>query len=54
MNWGKAIELIENGDARVAFISTILLEHEGILYISFDGIEWEVTDSRMARRKMIE
>lgn len=52
MNWDKAIELLEKGEARAVVLSVVLLEHEGKRYLSFDGDEWEVTDSEMARREM--
>lgn len=54
MNWGKAIQLIESGEARLVATTTVLLEHDGALWMSFDGIEWEKLDSRMARRLMVK
>lgn len=41
MNWDRAIELLENGEARMVVTQTVLLSAEGKTWISFDGIEWK-------------
>lgn len=53
MDWNRAIELIEDGDAKMLAITTILLEHNGLLYMSFDGVEWEEIESKLARKAII-
>lgn len=41
MNWDKAIELLENGDASMVITQAVLLEEGGRTWLSLDGIEWK-------------
>lgn len=41
MNWDKAIELLEKGEARMVVTQAILLSAEGKVWVSFDGSEWK-------------
>jgi len=52
MNWDKAIEMIESGDARMVLISAVFIAEGGRMWMSFDGNEWEQIDSELARREV--
>ena len=41
MNWNKAIELLEKGEARMVVTQAVILSAEGKTWISFDGEKWE-------------
>lgn len=40
MDWDKAIELLENGEARMIVTQAVIITAEGKTWISFDGNEW--------------
>lgn len=54
MTWDEAIEAIENGDARMLIVQAVILKTKGKIYLTFNGEEWEETDSDMIRRGMEE
>ncbi len=52
MNSNKAIELLEHGRAYAVVTQVILLSGEGKVWLSFDGKDWEETDSRLAKKEV--
>ena len=52
MNSNKAIELLENGRAHAVVTQVVLLSGEGSAWFSFDGKEWEETDSRLIKKEL--
>lgn len=52
MNWSRAISLLEKGEASVVVTQVVLMSYGGKVWMSFDGTEWEETDSKMARREV--
>lgn len=40
MNWDRAIELLENGEADLVVTQAVLLMENGKTWLSFDGKEW--------------
>lgn len=52
MNWDKAIELLENGEARLVVTETLILSYNGKVYVGFDGKEWEETDSEFIKKQL--
>lgn len=54
MTADKAMELLEGGLANGVFVTAFFMVHDGAMYMTFDGSEWECVDSDMARRWMAE
>ena len=54
MDWDIALEVLEKGNGRLTVVTTLLLEYDGALWMSFDGVEWEKADSKMTRRQVVE
>ena len=54
MNWDRAIELLEKGEARMTVTQSVILSAEGKIWISFNGEDWEETDSELVKRGMEE
>lgn len=52
MNWNSAIRLLERGEASVVVTQVVLMSYGGRVWMSFDGKEWEETDSDIARREV--
>ena len=52
MNSNKAIELLENGRAHAVVTQVVLLSGDGSAWFSFDGKEWEETDSRLIKKEL--
>lgn len=54
MNWDRAIELLENGEARMVVTQTVVMRAEGKTWVSFNGEDWEETDSEMIKNEIEE
>lgn len=49
MDTAVAFHLLEKGEARCLCASILLLRVRGRFFISFDGEEWEESDSEMVK-----
>lgn len=54
MNWDKAIELLERGEASMVVTQVVVFCSNGKTWISFDGQDWEETDSDIVRKEIME
>lgn len=54
MNWDKAIELLEKGEASLVVTQAVILSAHGKIWISFDGREWEETFNGIIRKEIYE
>lgn len=54
MNWSRAISLLERGEASVVVTQVVLMSYGGRVWMSFDGKEWEETDSGIIRKELCE
>lgn len=54
MNWNSAIKLLEMGEASVVVTQVVLMSYGGKVWMSFDGTEWEETDSGIIRKELCE
>ena len=52
MNWDKAIDLLENGEARLVVTQAVILTSGGRTWLSFDGEEWEETESGVVKKNI--
>ena len=52
MNTAVAFHLLERGEACCLYASVLIMRAEGKCYISFDGQEWEETESKMIKNEM--
>lgn len=52
MNWDKAIELLEKGQANAVITQVILLAYDGRVWLSFDGKEWDEVASALVKREV--
>ncbi len=50
MNTAIAFHLLEKGEACCLYASILIMRSGGKVWISFDGKEWEETDSEMIRK----
>lgn len=50
MTADKAIDLLEGGKAKGVFVTAFFMEHDGKMYMTIDGLEWEILDSVLARK----
>ena len=52
MNKDRAIRMLERGDAYAVVTQVILLSCEDRMWMSFDGEDWEETESKMIRKEL--
>lgn len=52
MNWDKAIGLLETGQAEMVALTAVVLRSGGKVWLSFDGKEWEETESEMVKKHL--
>lgn len=50
MNTAIAFHLLEKGEACCVYASILIMRSGGKVWISFDGKEWEETESEMIRK----
>lgn len=50
MNTAIAFHLLEKGEACCLYASILIMRSGGKVWISFDGKEWEETESEMIRK----
>lgn len=50
MNTAVALHLLEKGEACCLYASILIIRSGGKVWISFDGKEWEETESEMIRK----
>lgn len=50
MNTAIAFHLLEKGEACCLYASILIIRSGGKVWISFDGKEWEETESEMIRK----
>lgn len=50
MNTAVALHLLEKGEACCLYASVLIIRSGGKVWISFDGKEWEETESEMIRK----
>lgn len=50
MNWDKAIELLEKGQAHLTVVTAVLLDAEDKVWLSFDGQVWGLLDNKTTDR----
>lgn len=41
------LDMCENGNARVMYSTILILQSRDGIWISFDGFDWEKTDSKL-------
>ena len=47
----EVMEMFENGDAVGVYTNILLMEAHGRTYFSFDGNEWEETESELIKKQ---
>lgn len=52
MNWDKAIDMLESGEAEMAVLTAVVMRTGGKVWMSFDGEEWEETESEMVKKHL--
>ena len=52
MNTSTAFHLLEKGEAYCLCASVLIMQVGGKCYISFDGQEWEETDSELIKAQV--
>lgn len=52
MNCDKAIEMMENGEAEMVALTAVVMKAGGKVWLSFDGHEWEETESNLIKKQV--
>ena len=52
MNWDRAIEMMENGEAEMVALTAVVMKSGGKVWLSFDGHEWEETESNLIKKQV--
>lgn len=52
MNTAIAFHLLEKGEACCLYASILIMRSGGKVWISFDGKEWEETDSNIIKKQV--
>lgn len=52
MNWDRAIEMMENGEAEMVALTAVVMKAGGKVWLSFDGQEWEETESNLIKKQV--
>lgn len=52
MDWNKAIDMLEKGEAEIAVLTAVVMRSGGKVWLSFDGEEWEETESNLIKKQV--
>ena len=52
MNWYRAIEMMENGEAEMVALTAVVIKACDKVWLSFDGQEWEETESNLIKKQV--
>ena len=52
MNWNRAINELESGAAEAALVALLIVKSGDRYFVSFDGMEWEETESNIIQKQL--